>query len=229
MQHRTCSRAASRWRGSLSILEEPAREPYAGTRAISFSGALAAEDVSFAYDRDRPLLDGVSLTVAPGEVVALVGPNGVGKSTLARLLVGLLRPQAGRVLADGVPLEELDLRALRRRIAVVEQDPYILPGTIRDNLVYAAPHADEQQLREAVRLAGATAFVDGLPQGWQTPVGDDGLLLSGGQRQTIALARALARTPALLILDEPTTSLDDRAVGHLVALLRRLPGHPQCS
>jgi ATP-binding cassette subfamily B protein len=206
------------------ILEAKEPEPYRGRRALPFRGSLALEEVSFRY-ADDPVLDGVTLRIEPGERVALVGPNGAGKSTVLRLMLGLYRPHAGRLTADGVPYDDLNLANLRRQIAVVLQDPVIFPATIRENISYGRPGATDEDIRRAAELATAD-FVDLLPGGLDTDVGDEGGLLSGGQGQKIAIARALLGHPRLLVLDEPTTYLDGVSSAHLMRNLRALPGDP---
>ena len=214
---------------SLARLEElrdaSAPAVYSGTRTLDFTGSVALEDIEFAYDRE-PVLRGVSLVVSTGEHVALVGPNGSGKSTLASLILGLYRPRAGRVLVDGVPLDEIDVAALRRQIGVVLQDPLILPGTIRDNIAYGVPDARDDDVARAASLANLEAFVARLPDGLDTQVGDEGLRLSGGQRQRVAIARALLGDPALLVLDEPTTHLDGDGMAAVFDGLAALEGAP---
>jgi ABC-type bacteriocin/lantibiotic exporter with double-glycine peptidase domain len=140
--------------------------------------------------------------------------------------VGLYRPQQGRVLADGVPLDELDMADLRRQIGVVLQDPVLFPGTVRENIAYARRDATHAEVVAAAEAATASNFIDRLPAGYDTPVGDEGVGLSGGQRQRLAIARALLGQPALLLLDEPTTYLDEASVTALMAKLDRLPRAP---
>jgi ABC-type multidrug transport system fused ATPase/permease subunit len=199
--------------------------PYSGRRRIEFGGAFALEGVSFAYDGEPALVD-VSLAVAAGEHVALLGPNGAGKSTLVSLLLGLYRPGAGRVLADGIPLDELDLSHLRRAIGVVLQDAVLFPGSIASNIAYGRPDVSRAAIEAAARASTAAAAIERLPRGYETQVGREGALVSGGEGQRVALARALLGEPALLVLDEPTTFLDDLAVGELLDNLRGLPGSP---
>jgi ABC-type multidrug transport system fused ATPase/permease subunit len=200
-------------------------EPYSGRRRIDFTGSFALESVSFAYG-DQPAVRDVDLAVEPGEHVVLLGPNGAGKTTLVSLLLGLYRPDAGRVLADGISLGELDLPHLRRRIGVVLQDAVLFPGSILENIGYGRPGATRDEIVTAAGAATAADRIDRLPRGYDTEVGREGGLLSGGEGQRVALARALLGRPALLVLDEPTTFLDDGAVGALLDNLRALPGSP---
>jgi ABC-type multidrug transport system fused ATPase/permease subunit len=207
------------------VLQAGGGEPYTGTRVLDFEGSVTFDGVSFAY-ASRPVLRGVHLSIDRGEHVAIVGPNGAGKSTLVNLLVGLYRPTAGRVIADGVPFDELHMPSLRRSLGVVLQDPVIFPGTVSENIAYGRPDATEAEIRRAAACATADEFIDALPSGYATPVGDEGVLLSAGQRQRIAIARALLTSPSLIVLDEPTTHLDDAAIARLLANVRELPGSP---
>jgi ABC-type bacteriocin/lantibiotic exporter with double-glycine peptidase domain len=206
----------------LGAADEP---PYRGTREIDFDGSVEFENVSFAYG-ERPILRDLSLRIEPARQLAVVGPNGAGKTTLVRLLLGLYRPEGGRLLAGGVPYDKLDLVALRRHLGVVLQDPLIFPGTIADNIRAWRPGLSDEDVRDAARRATAHDFIERLPAGYATAVGDEGELLSGGERQRVAIARALVARPRLVILDEPTTHLDDAAIASLLANLRELPGAP---
>ncbi|MEU9351032.1 ABC transporter ATP-binding protein [Streptomyces griseoloalbus] len=170
--------------------------------------ALALRDVHFGYDPHRPVLSGVSLTVAPRRQVALVGPSGAGKSTVFALVAGFYEPDAGAVFFDGRPAAELGRDACRRRIAVVDQNTHVVHGTLRENIAYAVPDAPEAELRRVVELARLHEVVDRLPGGLDAVVGERGGTLSGGERQRVALARALLARPSLLLLDEPTSHLD---------------------
>jgi ABC-type bacteriocin/lantibiotic exporter with double-glycine peptidase domain len=207
------------------LLEAEDREPYDGTRQVELQGAIGFEQVTFSYDRE-PVLRDVELVITPGERVVITGPNGAGKSTLLNLLLGLYRPDRGTIRLDGVPLEDVDLRHARRQIGVVLQDPVLFPGTIRDNIAYAQPAARDAVVESAARVATAAEFIEELPDGYDTQIGDEGELLSGGQRQRIAIARALLGGPSVLILDEPTTYLDDRAIGSFLTRLAELPNAP---
>jgi ABC-type bacteriocin/lantibiotic exporter with double-glycine peptidase domain len=207
------------------VLAAGDEEPYRGRRDLRFGGHLALEGVEFSYD-GPPVLRDVSLRLDPGERLVLIGPNGAGKSTLVSLVLGLYRPQRGRLTADGIPYDEIDMRSLRASIGVVMQDPIVFSGTIRENIGFGTPGLDDAALRVAADLATASDFIGRLPDGLDTQVGDEGVLLSGGQRQRLAIARALARRPSLLILDEPTTYLDARSAAGLIENLGRLDPAP---
>jgi len=188
-------------------------------------GALAFERVTFAYGSGEPALREVSLAVRPGEVVALVGASGAGKTTLASMLVRFYDPQAGRITLDGRDLRGLTLRSLRENIAVVLQDPIVFGASIRENIAYGRPDASDEAVERAARDANAHDFIAALPQGYETVVGERGVTLSGGQRQRLAIARAFVKDAPLLILDEPTSALDadnERAI--LDALVRLMKG-----
>lgn len=189
-------------------------------------GALAFEEVRFAYPtRDTQSLDGVSFRVKPGERVAVVGPSGAGKSTVFQLLLRFYDPQAGRVLMDGLDLRQLDPAALRRQIALVPQDPVIFMGSVADNIRYGRPEADEAEIRRAAELAAAAEFVEALPQGYGTAIGERGVTLSGGQRQRLAIARAILKDAPILLLDEATSALDAESEQAVQGALDRLMAH----
>ncbi len=173
-------------------------------------GAVRFERVAFRYPTrpDAPALDDFTLDVAPGETVALVGPSGAGKSTVFQLLLRFRDAQAGRVLVDGVDVARADPVALRARIGVVAQEPVIFAGTVYDNIAYGRPEASEAEVRAAADAAAALEFIERLPEGFATQLGEKGMRLSGGQRQRIAIARAVLRNPPILLLDEATSALD---------------------
>jgi len=185
---------------------------------------IRLERVGFRYDAERPrVLEDLSLTIAAGKVTAIVGSSGAGKSTVADLINGLLSPDTGRVLIDGVELTPQAARAWRRHVGYVAQDTVLFHDSVRANLRWANPDASEQEMRESLSLAAAE-FVFELPQGLDTTVGDRGMLLSHGQRQRIALARALLRKPGLLILDEATSSLDFDNEKRILDAIEQLKG-----
>lgn len=192
--------------------------------ALSASrGVVAFDRVSFRYPGEtRCALDDVSLAVGPGETLALVGASGAGKSTIVRLLLRFHDPARGRIAVDGQDLRDLDLASLRGNMAVVLQESLVGPGTIRDNIVYGRPEASDEEIVLAAIAADAHGFISALPQGYDTPVGQDGARLSGGQRQRIAIARAMVRDAPILILDEPTTGLDAASSERVMEPLRRL-------
>ena len=164
----------------------------------------------------------VSLDVKPGEVVAIVGPTGSGKSTLLSLVPRLYDPDEGRVLVDGVDVRRVKLADLRRHIGVVLQDPMLFSGTIRDNIAYGKPDATMEEIVEAAKAANAHEFIERLPRGYDTVVGERGATLSGGQRQRIAIARAILKDPKILLLDEPTSALDPDSEAVVWEALERL-------
>src|SRR5262249_38396628 len=172
-------------------------------------GPVRLERVSFAYP-SRPVLvlDALDLVLFPGETVALVGESGAGKSTVGALLLRLVEPAAGQVTVAGVGLAQCDPEAWRRQVAWLPQHPTVLRGTVADNIRLGDAAASDDDVRAAARLAGADAFIDGLPRGYDTIVGDGGRPLSAGERQRVALARAFLRDAPLIILDEPTANLD---------------------
>ena len=201
-------------RGTLARLEAVLAlkpEPgYAGGRAVEHAdGAIRFEGVAFAYPERPPVFTGLDLAIAPGEVVALTGENGVGKSTLVRLLLRFYAPNSGRITLDGTDIAEIQVQALRRQFGYVPQRALLFNGTIADNIAFGqSSEPDDGAIARAVRLAQAEGFIAGLPEGLDTVVGDNGVRLSGGQRQRIALARALYRDPPIYILDEATSMYD---------------------
>ncbi len=180
-----------------------------GTRTtVSFTRDLVFDQVGFAYGSDVAALSDVSFTARKGEVVALVGASGAGKSTLVDLLPRFIDPTRGRILLDGIDLREITLDALRALTGIVSQDTVLFNDTVRANVSFGRPDATQEQLEGAARAANALAFIEALPDGWDTNLGERGTRLSGGQRQRLAIARALVSDPPLLILDEATSALD---------------------
>jgi ABC-type bacteriocin/lantibiotic exporter with double-glycine peptidase domain len=209
------------------LLDLPRDRPYrTGTARPVITGALSCDDVTFGYSAGRPVVTNFSMTLAPGEVVALVGPNGSGKSSVINLLLGHYRPDRGTVRVDGVPLDDLDLAYYLQHVGVVSQEPFFFSRSIRDNLTFGLDEGALPDLDAALQLAGAGAFVHALPKGIDTDLGTDARLLSGGQRQRLAIARALVRKPKLLILDEPTNHLDRDAIVEVLHNVVSTPERP---
>ncbi|GAB3673292.1 ABC transporter ATP-binding protein [Halopiger thermotolerans] len=179
-----------------------------GDRHVESIDRLEFDDVSFAYEDGERVLESVSFAVSRGETVALVGPSGAGKSTVVSLLGRLQRPDAGRILADGTPIEAFDVTQWRRRIAVVRQDPYLFDGTLLENVKVGNRGAPRAAVERACEVAQVTEFLSELPDGYETELGEDGVRLSGGQQQRVAIARALLKDADLLVLDEATSELD---------------------
>jgi ATP-binding cassette subfamily B protein len=165
-------------------------------------------DVSFAYEADRPILRGFSLTVAPGETVAVVGPSGAGKSTIARLLFRFYEVTGGAILIDGQDLREVTQSSLRAAVGMVPQDTVLFNDTIYYNIAYGRPEASPAEVEAAARAAQIHDFIVRLPRGYETAVGERGLKLSGGEKQRVGIARTLLKDPPILVLDEATSALD---------------------
>lgn len=206
------------------ILECPDLEYNQGKQLVGqVEGRFCFQGVAFTYrDAPAPALEGIDLSVAAGETIALVGPSGAGKSTLVSLVIGFLRPSQGRICLDGVDMNRLDLRTYRRFVSVVAQETILFEGSVRENILYGAESVDEGRLKQAICDAHAEDFIAQLPQGLNTPIGENGIRLSGGQRQRLAIARALIRNPRVLILDEATASLDTVSETHIQAALATL-------
>ncbi len=211
----------------FDLLDGPAAAGASGTRRLPQGTPLEIrlQHVTYSYPGSaKPALAGLDLAWRPGETLAVVGPSGAGKSTLLRLLLGFAVPDGGEILVDGVPLRSLDLDWWRRQIAYVPQQPTLFEGSVADNIALGRPGASRQEIESAARVARAHDFILGLPEGYQTQVGDGQTALSQGERQRIALARALCSGASLLLLDEPTASLDaesDAAVSAAIADLAR--------
>jgi ABC-type multidrug transport system fused ATPase/permease subunit len=184
------------------------------------SGKIIFENVTFGYTPGKPTLDGISFEAKPGQIVGIFGMTGAGKSTLLGLLPRFYDPQQGRILADGNDLRDLDLDAFRRQVGIVYQESFLFSNTVTANIAFGHPHATMDQIERAARIASAHEFVSVLPKGYETVLGESGVDLSGGQRQRLALARALLLQPPILILDDPTASVDARTENEIVTALR---------
>jgi ATP-binding cassette subfamily B protein len=206
----------------LDADEEPADPAGLATPAVR-RGEVAFEDVSFRYDEDQPLIDDLSLVARPGHTVAIVGPTGAGKTTLVNLVMRFYDVDAGRITIDGIDITAMPRSALRGQIGMVLQDTWLFEGTIRDNIAYGRPDATEEQILEAARATFVDRFVHSLPEGYDTVIDEEGSNLSAGERQLVTIARAFLTDPALLILDEATSSVDTRTellLQHAMAALR---------
>ena len=180
------------------------------------------EDVTFGYEPGHPVIEHVHIAVEAGQTIALVGSTGAGKTTVAGLIPRFYDPWVGRVTIDGVDVRELQLASLRQNVAVVLQEPFILPISIAENIAYGNPSAPRHNIVAAARAAQADRFIDRLPGGYDSMVGERGATLSGGEKQRLAIARALLKDAPILILDEPTSALDAETEASLVDALKRL-------
>ncbi len=201
------------------IEEQPDAQDLLGS-----AGNISFEHVSFSYsdNPDEPILSDISLEVQPGEILALVGPSGAGKTTLVNLIPRFFDPQTGRVRINGQDLRELKLKSLREQIGVVPQETLLFGGTVKDNILYGRLEASEEEVIAAAEAANAHEFILQLPNGYATSVGERGVKLSGGQRQRIAIARAILKDPCILLLDEATSALDSESEGQVQEALDRL-------
>jgi ABC-type multidrug transport system fused ATPase/permease subunit len=199
------------------VPERPdAREPE------PMKGSITFDHVVFGYDPAVPVLRDMNFSIAPGQLVGVVGATGGGKSTVVGLIPRFYDPGAGRVLIDGVDLRDLKLQGLRKQIGFVLQDTVLFRGTVRDNIAYGRPDATDEEIVTAAKLANADEFIARMPKGYDSLVGERGLTLSGGQRQRIGIARAIIRNAPILILDEPTAALDTESEKLVIDALDRL-------
>ena len=217
-------RAMASTRRILALIETETEVRDTGSTVLPADtpGAVRFEDVAFAYPGTRAGVDGVTLEVAAGSTVALVGQTGSGKSTLIKLLLRFYPPDAGTVRVDGHPVDALTLGSLRAAIGLVSQDVFLFEGSVRDNIAYAEPGASEARVRRAAAAAEAAGFIEALPGGYDTLVGERGVRLSGGQRQRLSLARAILKDPPILVLDEATSAVDNETEAAIQRSLARL-------
>jgi ABC-type transport system involved in Fe-S cluster assembly fused permease/ATPase subunit len=183
------------------------------------------EHVSFAYEQQRPILHDVSFTIAPGQKVAVVGPSGAGKSTLARLLFRFYEPGSGRILINHQDISRVTQDSLRQSIGIVPQDTVLFNDSLLYNIAYAKPSASHDEIKQAAKVANIHAFIESLPQGYDTVVGERGLKLSGGEKQRVAIARAVLKNPRILVFDEATSSLDSHSEKSILTALRKAAAH----
>ena len=218
------------WQHAVASLERvsalfdmvPEEHAGVGLKADHLRGEVEFKNVCFSYNDREPVLNDVSFAVKAGEHMAVVGPSGVGKTTLVSLLLQFYRPQKGMILIDGRPAIEYELSSLRRRVGYVPQSPTLLSGTIADNLRYGDPGASDEEVENAAHAAGIHDFVASLPLGYQTLVGERGINFSEGQKQRLAIARALVKDPDIVVLDEPTSALDLQTEASIFAVLPEL-------
>jgi ATP-binding cassette subfamily B protein len=206
----------------LLEIESEVKDTPGAIEAAPFRGAVRFEGIVFGYDPKQPVLRELEFDVQPGQRVALVGPSGIGKSTLIDLMLRFYDPQQGRITVDGKDLRDYTLASLRGQISVVLQEALLFAASVRENIAYGAEDCSEERLQEAIRLANASEFIEAMPQGLETVLGERGATLSGGQRQRIAIARALVGQAPILILDEPTTGLDENNRQSVLVALEHL-------
>ena len=186
------------------------------------SGDIEFKDLTFSYHGRSPVYEGLSLAIKPGETLGIVGSTGAGKTTLMNLLMRLHDPQSGHVELDGVDVKDLTLNCLRGSIALVSQNTTLFPGSVRENILYGKPDASQEELINSAEVAEAIEFIESLPEGWKTDVGEDGHRLSGGQRQRLAIARAVLKDAPILVLDEATSNVDNETEAALQRSIEKL-------
>ena len=221
---------ASVWQGAaanadrvLEVLDtQPDVRDTPAARDQKLRGEIEYHDVCFGYEPDKPVLKHVSFKASPGQVIAIVGPTGAGKTTLVNLLTRFFDPWSGRVTVDGVDLRELRVKCLREQVAMVLQEPFIFPLTAAENIAYGRPDAPREQISAAAANASADGFIRRLPEGYDTVIGERGATLSGGEKQRLSIARAFLKDAPILVLDEPTSALDAATESALLGALERL-------
>ena len=208
----------------FDLLDTPAAETGDETDAklVVSNSTICFDNVIFSYKADTPVLNGLTLEAPSGNVLALVGPSGGGKTTVFNLLLRFWTAAHGEIRIDGQPINDVSIATLRKQIALVSQDVFLFEGTIRDNICAGRTDMDDEQIWKAARLAHAHDFIQALPQKYDTPVGELGAQISGGQRQRISIARAFLKDAPIILLDEPTSSLDSESEQLIQAALREL-------
>lgn len=208
--------------GEILAMRPDVADPPDGREIDRLQGKVTFENVHFAYRDDVPVIQGVSLTVQPGQVLALVGPTGAGKSTLASLVARFYDPQAGCIKLDDIDARDMRLRSLRRNISMVLQDVFLFNGTVKENIRFSRPEATDAEIIEASEIANAHDFIMSLPDGYESVIGERGIKLSGGQKQRLAIARAVLKNAPILILDEATSSVDVQTEAEIQTALAEL-------
>ena len=203
-------------------IESKVRNLPRAKKAPNFKGQIEFDHVSFSYDGENPVLKDITFTIEPGQIAAVVGPSGTGKTTVISLIPRFYDPTSGKVKIDGKDVREYTLKSLRQQISFVLQDTLLFRATIWENIAYGKPDASRKEIEQAAQLANAHEFIEKMPEGYDTMVGERGVLLSGGQRQRIAIARAIIRDTPILILDEPTSGLDAASEQSVIEALDRL-------
>ncbi len=209
----------------FEILETPREDAYYKKRGLGvkkIQGHIKYENVTFSYDGEKPALHNISFEIKPKEKIALVGKTGAGKSTIVNLLLRFYEPQAGNIYIDGVNIKEINAYELRKRIGVVLQNTLVLSGTIKDNIKVGNPKASDDEVMEAVKMAGLYEFIRSLPKGLDTEIGERGVKLSGGERQKIAIARVILKNPDILIFDEATSEMDSTAESEIKRAMEKI-------
>jgi len=204
--------------------EEAAESKTQINEKIDMGAGIRLNKISFSYDGNSPVIKDLDIAIMPGQTTAIVGPSGAGKSTIADLLMGLIGPDQGQILVDGKELRLEKVKAWREQIGYVPQDTFLFNDTAKANLLWAKPDASEEEIHQSLKFAAAEEFISGLPKGLETILGDRGVLISGGERQRLALARALLRKPSLLILDEATSFLDSENEKRIQNAIEKLHG-----
>ena len=224
MVYREVRRALTDIENMFSLLKrEPAikDKPGAGELQVS-QGKIEFRNVCFSYQSERPIIQNLSFTVEPGQKLAIVGASGAGKSTLARLLFRFYDPDSGDILIDGQPIHSVTQLSVRKVIGVVPQDTVLFNDTIRHNVIYGRPEAESEEVNKVIEMARLKRFIEGLPKGDQTEVGERGLKVSGGEKQRISIARVMLKNPPILLFDEATSALDSESEQAIVGALNEL-------